>query len=199
MARSAATVTVLVTGFDDADGVDAAELTAAIESAVTTSAASRSATAAGAIAGAFTSASAAITAAVAVQQAAAHLARRPGGFVRVGLAIGEGTDDGQRLVAGAPVDEAIAACAVAAPGEILATELVQLLTAGRARRTRPPVTVDPNLPPMTMVALAWEPRPVDALPPVLAPGSARPRSWAATASCSGCTNDGSTWCRAGAK
>ena len=82
----------------------------------------------------FTGAADAVAAAVAAQQAAdSHSKRHPDEMLvlRVGLSAGDVTmeEDGDRI--GTPVIEAARLCAAASGGQILAAELVRLLTRGR--------------------------------------------------------------------
>ncbi|MEY2451446.1 MAG: hypothetical protein QOD92_1020 [Acidimicrobiaceae bacterium] len=112
--------------------------------------------------------------AVGLQRRTERFARHhPSGHVaiRIGLAIGEATsEDGDWF--GPPVVEAARLCAVAAAGQILATEVVRALGGGRSRleyTSRGSMTLKGLPDPVAVVEIGWEPEQADAqLPPLLA-------------------------------
>ncbi|MDX6717721.1 MAG: hypothetical protein QOH30_4279 [Baekduia sp.] len=91
--------------------------------------------------------------------------------IRIGLAVGEATaEDGDWF--GPPVVEAARLCAIAEEGQILATEVVRVLGAGRSglgfvSRGVMPLKGLPD--PVAVVEIGWEPEQSEAeLPPLLA-------------------------------
>jgi class 3 adenylate cyclase len=91
--------------------------------------------------------------------------------IRIGLAVGEATsEDGDWF--GPPVVEAARLCSVADPGQILATEVVRVLSGGRGGLDfvgRGPMALKGLPDPVAVVEIAWAPEPAEiSLPPLLA-------------------------------
>lgn len=125
----------------------------------------------------FGSVGAAVGCAVAMQQAADSQMRRAPSTpvqIRVGVSVGEATRDGKDLY-GPPVVEAARLCAAAQPGQILAADVVRLLSRGLGHSFAAvgEVTLKGSSTPVAVCEVGWEPLADEAaipLPPLLIAG-----------------------------